>query len=1295
MPPRRGKKAAPKAAPKTKAPAKGKGQSKRSAEADDEPSSNASSNASSKPNPKRSKQAAPKSNKSTKPTKQAHKPKTPLTVDQIHDKLGDDDNSEELMAELSLSNYLENELYPKVKSKKSLDEKTLKVISAILGYTLANAPSPPQLLSFLDSSAPASLVSDIVLSVIPSPPLLSHLLRTSYTADEHNVPVRAALAETFDAVLSHIAPSILEYFLAKGLVPEPKPANKLSSAFHSSVSSFVSSGCVDASFISLFSTLQTTPSFSSISKAYCTALNITVKVQSLEPLPGAYDVYTLQRIGFKYYPEKLTRLGLMGRVTGLEKELNLLDVEELSGLGSRLRLISPEATFEKEELLKIFMHTFDSSAKPPARSIYPTVGDLSGDPTLPYLPTQYVDLKHYIDVNYKAYEQEYWYDLKSDMANHVQRTQPRAVNAADGMSDEVEAKVEFGGWSRYVTPSKDFKITKVGRPRLGRVEPDTVEATIAVDLAQYNFQMRAEWDDGWHDGYVYLINVSASKVADPEKVVKDPTIKDIGVERVRGAKVIGVTDVDGNPVGNRWDDEKQKKQPVSSVRYVRLELSAAQFHLDTIKNSLFIYKEFNLLMRRDGVNNNHPSILATLNQITSEVEEGNLLPPWLHDVFLGYGNVDDASYTGAKMKRYAEITPGVTKPSDFIDFGTAFKSLEHLKASFSGLKVSATGSGAGYSLRVNDGKKTVEAKLYETKETPAVPEFTPVQISAIRSGLNPGLTMVVGPPGTGKTDTAVSIITNLFRSFPSQRTLLVTHSNAALNDLFEKIMATRVVDERYMIRLGSGEKDLNIESTHDFTKQGRVRYTLEKREKSLMEVQSLSESLGVSNVLERGPGGLSSYTCETAMLFYTHHIQARIQMFHSKLKGKEGTAASLFPFGAFFNGEAVKTVDDAKALFEKLTAIFDELEDFRAFELLRSMGKRTDYLMTKQAKIVACTVTHAALARQRLVELGFTYDSIVVEEAGQMLEVENFVPLLLQKNAGGGNRLKRVCLFGDHHQLPPIIKNRDLSTKANMDMSFFTRMIRLGIKHYTLDSQGRAREEMSKLYGWRYGGLSSLNCVKEGRYLKANAGLVHDFQIVDVEDYEGRGEHAPTPHYIQNLGEAEYVVAMFQYMVLIGYDPKRISILTTYNGQKDLIRDVLQSRCRNRIFGELPSVSTVDKYQGQQNDFVLLSLVRTKHIGHLRDVRRLVVALSRAKLGLYVFCRKANFERCSDLKESLDVLGSKGDGKLELVMGEGYGAVERASGEEVEEGKKYVCEKLEDLGKVVHSLQAQVLQQQS
>ena len=76
-----------------------------------------------------------------------------------------------------------------------------------------------------------------------------------------------------------------------------------------------------------------------------------------------------------------------------------------------------------------------------------------------------------------------------------------------------------------------------------------------------------------------------------------------------------------------------------------------------------------------------------------------------------------------------------------------------------------------------------------------------VQIEAIRSGLNPGLTLVVGPPGTGKTDVAVQIISNLYHNYPNQRILMVAHSNQALNDLFEKIME-RDIAEHHLLRLG-------------------------------------------------------------------------------------------------------------------------------------------------------------------------------------------------------------------------------------------------------------------------------------------------------------------------------------------------------------------------------------------------------------------------------------------------------------------------------------------------------------
>ncbi|KAK3223698.1 hypothetical protein Dsin_010723 [Dipteronia sinensis] len=64
----------------------------------------------------------------------------------------------------------------------------------------------------------------------------------------------------------------------------------------------------------------------------------------------------------------------------------------------------------------------------------------------------------------------------------------------------------------------------------------------------------------------------------------------------------------------------------------------------------------------------------------------------------------------------------------------------------------------------------------------------------------------------------------------------------------------------------------------------------------------------------------------------------------------------------------------------------------------------------------------------------------------------------------------------------------------------------------------------------------------------------------------------------------------------------------------------------------------VDKFQGQQNDFVLLSLVRTRFVGHLRDVRRLVVAMSRARLGPDVFCRLSLCEQCYELQPTFQLL---------------------------------------------------------
>lgn len=187
------------------------------------------------------------------------------------------------------------------------------------------------------------------------------------------------------------------------------------------------------------------------------------------------------------------------------------------------------------------------------------------------------------------------------------------------------------------------------------------------------------------------------------------------------------------------------------------------------------------------------------------------------------------------------------------------------------------------------------------------------------------------------------------------------------------------------------------------------------------------------------------------------------------------------------------------------------------------------------------------------------------------------------------------------------------------------------------------RPQLASLYSWQYNQLGNLpHCIEQPQYVHANRGLAHTFQFIDVQDFHGKGESEPSAHFTQNLGEAEYCVALFMYMRLMGYPADKISILSTYRGQKHLIRDIVQSRCAwNPKFGTPAKISTVDKFQGQQNDYIIISMVRTKTVGHIRDVRRLIVALSRARLGLYVFGRKDLYANCYELSSAFKQLLAK------------------------------------------------------
>ncbi|XP_009977547.1 PREDICTED: intron-binding protein aquarius, partial [Tauraco erythrolophus] len=1027
-----------------------------------------------------------------------------------------------------------------------------------------------------------------------------------------------------------------------------------------------------------------------------------------------YDrITSLQRAAFAHFPElydfALSNVAAVDTRDSLVKLFEPLSSNVLHQVASYLCLLPPlpdgeDSSYEKAFLLELLVSRHERRISQIQQlnqmPLYPTekiIWDENIVPTeyysgegclaLPKLNLQFLTLHDYLLRNFNLFRLESTYEIRQDIEDSVSRMKPWLSEYGG---------VVFGGWARMAQPIVSFTVVEVAKPNIGENWPMRVRADVTINL-NVRDNIKDEWEGLRKHDVCFLITVRPTQPYGTKFDRRRPFVEQTGLVYVRGCEIQGMLDEKGRVIE---EGPEPKPRLRGDCRTYRVFLDPNQYQQDmtnTIQNGAEdVYETFNIIMRRKPKENNFKAVLETIRNL---MNTDCVVPDWLHDIILGYGDPSSAHYS--KMPNQIAT----------LDFNDTFLSIDHLKASFPGYDIKVTIDDPvlqippfriTFPIKGGKGKKRKEEDRNEEKpeeaktlivEPHVIPNRGPYPYNQPKRLQEPAhncwvtvfllgknlpshwtkafmvyvrvlevhrsqaivheteddvvVVNVVGPPGTGKTDVAVQIISNLYHNFPEQRTLIVTHSNQALNQLFEKIMALDI-DERHLLRLGHGEEELETEK--DFSRYGRVNYVLARRLELLREVGRLQESLGV-------PGDVS-YTCETAGHFFLYQVMSRWEEYISKVKVKGGKlpnvtdVSSLFPFHQYFanapqpifKGKSYEEdMEIAEGCFRHIKKIFTQLEEFRAFELLRSGLDRSKYLLVKEAKIIAMTCTHAALKRHDLVELGFKYDNILMEESAQILEIETFIPLLLQNPQDGFSRLKRWIMIGDHHQLPPVIKNMAFQKYSNMEQSLFTRFVRVGVPTVDLDAQGRARASLCNLYNWRYKNLGNLPHVQLlPEFRTANAGFLYDFQLINVEDFNGVGESEPNPYFYQNLGEAEYVVALFMYMCLLGYPADKISILTTYNGQKHLIRDVINQRCGNNpLIGRPNKVTTVDRFQGQQNDYILLSLVRTKAVGHLRDVRRLVVAMSRARLGLYIFARVSLFQNCFELTPAFSQLTAR------------------------------------------------------
>ncbi|KAF2200923.1 DEAD box helicase [Delitschia confertaspora ATCC 74209] len=1012
----------------------------------------------------------------------------------------------------------------------------------------------------------------------------------------------------------------------------------------------------------------------------------------------------LQRIAYANFKEKLTllalaNLGSLGNRAELEtylKELSDGEVVELCTLlGNRTEY--PKSSFlvqDRQFFMEVLLSTHEDKPTfqdtvrempilPTERILYEATflrnESYNGSQPLaiPKLNLQYLTMGDFLWRSYILHRCETFYSIRKDMEDVIRRVQPRGKG--------VSAK--FQGFSRMSLPISKPAIVDVGLPKVGDEHPSHVRAEIILDVSRLQYPVRKEWESLRQGDVVFLLAVEA-----PEDIPhgnghkEQQTAEQVGLRRLRCAEVVQVLDDNGKPLREQPADVAPLR---ARQRRLIVNLDTRQYKRDADhlkEGKADIYDTINLIVRRRGRENNFKPILESIRRLTlSDIPA----PSWFQEVFLGYGDPASATYKRLPNRLRS------------IDFRDTFLDWQHLIESLPGKSIEPDGDaqssfGPPYvikfpaaepeALPTKPSKKrrrdqvevaqpvheSLHVSTYKPLNTGPYPmdapklnrvRFTPAQVEAITSGTQPGLTIVVGPPGTGKTDVATQIINNIYHNFPNQRTLLIAHSNQALNQLFQKIVALDI-DERHLLRLGHGEEELETEAS--YSKHGRVESFLERGAYYLGEVNRLAANFGA-------PGDHGS-SCETADYFNLVYVKPAWTKYWDNIQSEDYTIEHIvanFPFKYYFSNapqplfppdaSREQIVDIVQGCYRHVEKIFSELEDIRPFELLRNPRDKANYLLTKEARIIAMTSTHAAMRRQEIADLGFHYDNVIMEEAAQITEIENFIPLALQNPRDEELPLQRIVLCGDHLQNSPIIQNLAFRQYANLEQSLFLRLVRLGVPTIMLDQQGRARPSIAELYKWRYPSLSNLpHTLSLPEYRLANPGFRYDYQFIDVPDYKGKGELEPTPHFIQNIGEAEYAVRIFMYMRLLGYPAHKISILTTYAGQRALIRDVLNRWCKGyKLFGLPRIVATVDKYQGEQNDYIILSLVRTRQIGYLRSLNRLTVSLSRARLGLYILGRRSVFESSFELKQAFDILLSRPD-TLQVVTGELYGQCERA-----------------------------------
>lgn len=264
------------------------------------------------------------------------------------------------------------------------------------------------------------------------------------------------------------------------------------------------------------------------------------------------------------------------------------------------------------------------------------------------------------------------------------------------------------------------------------------------------------------------------------------------------------------------------------------------------------------------------------------------------------------------------------------------------------------------------------------------------------------------------------------------------------------------------------------------------------------------------------------------------------------------------------------------------------------------------------ARVIACTLVGAG---HRLLD-GRKFSSLFIDEAAQALEAACWIPM---------RRVGRVILAGDHCQLPPTVKSI-AALKAGLGRTLMEHLVETKPSAVSLlQTQYRMNEDIMRFssdYFYdgkvesapdvKYRGILDLDIPIE--WIDTSGEEMHEEFVGDsfgrINKKEGTLTLETLQHYFERIGKERLLDERIN-----------VGIISPYRAQVQYLRRLVSRSEYFKPFRRLISVNTVDGFQGQERDIIVISLVRSNQegqIGFLRDLRRMNVAITRARMKLII-----------------------------------------------------------------------------